>query len=218
VTSFQPRLQILPPAQLALWPELASVPKDFVLYGGTALALRLGHRTSVDFDLFSSEPLDHRGLERLPLLAGAEVLQAGSDTLTVSVGRDTPIKLSFFGPIGFGRVGEPELAGGVIQVASPLDLAGTKIKALLQRVEAKDYLDIAALLRGGVSLANVLSAARCLFGDAFNPLVARKTLAWFEGGNLSSLDEDTRDLLTRAALEDVELPPMKRLSDGLAAG
>ena len=36
----------------ALWPDLAEVPHSFVLYGGTALALRLGHRISEDFDFF----------------------------------------------------------------------------------------------------------------------------------------------------------------------
>ncbi len=216
MTSFRPRLDVLPPAQLALWPELSSVPRGFVLYRGTALALRLGHRTSVDFDFFSSAPLDHPGLERLPLLAGAEVLQTGADTLTVSVRRAEPIKLSFFGPIRSGRVGEPE-NGGAVQVASLLDLGATKIKVLLQRVEAKDYLDIAALLRAGVPLADVLRAARCLFGEAFNPLVARKTLAWFEGGNLASVDAATRELLARAALEDADLPPMRLLSQRLTA-
>lgn len=47
---FQPRLDILPPAQRALWDELGGLPHGFVLYGGTALALRLGHRQSIDFD------------------------------------------------------------------------------------------------------------------------------------------------------------------------
>ncbi|QQO57451.1 MAG: hypothetical protein N838_32975 [Thiohalocapsa sp. PB-PSB1] len=42
-------LSILPASQLALWPTLAQVPKRLVLYGGTAIALRLGHRQSVDF-------------------------------------------------------------------------------------------------------------------------------------------------------------------------
>ena len=51
---FEPRLDILPPAQRRLWNELGSTPPDFVLYGGTALALRLGHRQSEDFDFFSS--------------------------------------------------------------------------------------------------------------------------------------------------------------------
>jgi hypothetical protein len=43
------QLSILPEPQRALWPILEQVPKRFVLYGGTAIALRLGHRESVDF-------------------------------------------------------------------------------------------------------------------------------------------------------------------------
>ena len=53
----KPRLDILPSAQRSLWPHLRELPDDFVLYGGTAIALRLGHRESVDFDFFSDEPL-----------------------------------------------------------------------------------------------------------------------------------------------------------------
>ena len=53
---FSPDLSILPPPQLRLWPELDTTPATFTLYGGTALALRLGHRTSVDFDFFSNQP------------------------------------------------------------------------------------------------------------------------------------------------------------------
>jgi hypothetical protein len=48
--TFVPRLDALPPTQRALWPELAAVPHRYVLYGGTALALRFAHRPSVDFD------------------------------------------------------------------------------------------------------------------------------------------------------------------------
>ena len=44
VTNFVPRLDILPAAQRQLWTELNDVPPEFVLYGGTAIALHLGHR------------------------------------------------------------------------------------------------------------------------------------------------------------------------------
>jgi hypothetical protein len=47
--TFAPRLDILPVSQRRLWPELDAVPSDFVLYGGTGLALQLGHRVSEDF-------------------------------------------------------------------------------------------------------------------------------------------------------------------------
>jgi Nucleotidyl transferase AbiEii toxin, Type IV TA system len=50
---FNPRLDILPDVQQRLWPELAQTPDNFTLYGGTAIALRLGHRQSVDFDFFA---------------------------------------------------------------------------------------------------------------------------------------------------------------------
>jgi hypothetical protein len=51
---FEPHLEILPASQQKLWHELTAVPKEFVLYGGTALALHLGHRESVDFDFYGT--------------------------------------------------------------------------------------------------------------------------------------------------------------------
>src|ERR1022692_2145644 len=56
--TFEPRLDILPGSQRRLWPELDAVPSEFVLYGGTGLALQLGHRTSGDFDFFASSGFD----------------------------------------------------------------------------------------------------------------------------------------------------------------
>ena len=60
--TFEPRLDILPESQRRLWPELDAVPSEFVLYGGTGLALQLGHRTSEDFDFFSSSGFDPEAL------------------------------------------------------------------------------------------------------------------------------------------------------------
>jgi hypothetical protein len=48
---------MLPPPQLKLWPELGATRESFTLYGGTALTMRLGYRTSTDFDFFSKAPL-----------------------------------------------------------------------------------------------------------------------------------------------------------------
>ena len=62
--TFQPRLGILPPSQRALWPKLVAVRERFILYGGTALALHLGHRASVDFDFFSFQPFEVENLRR----------------------------------------------------------------------------------------------------------------------------------------------------------
>jgi hypothetical protein len=73
VITFEPRLDVLPAPQRAFWPELARTPEHFTLYGGTALALRLGHRVSADFDFFSNQPFDPDRLARsVPYLAKAE--------------------------------------------------------------------------------------------------------------------------------------------------
>jgi len=52
--TFQPHIDILPPAQRRLWPELSATPDEFTLHDGTAIGPRLGHRPSVDFDFFAS--------------------------------------------------------------------------------------------------------------------------------------------------------------------
>ncbi len=208
--TFAPRLDVLPAAQRALWPELSAVPQRYVLYGGTALALRLAHRVSVDFDFFAHDPLDHRELEAtLAFVKQGETVQEGPNERTVLAERaGATVKVSFFGAITIGRVGDPEMTGdGVVRVASLLDLAGTKLKTLLQRVEAKDYRDVSALLEGGVPLVDILGAARALFGSSFSPLVAQKALAYFEGGDLGTLSEDARRRLTSAATRDLSVVP-----------
>jgi len=218
--TFTPRLDVLPEAQRALWPSLGDLPDSLVLYGGTALALRLGHRSSVDFDFFSSEPLDSDALLGLPCLAGAEVLQREPDALTVSTkpsGHQRPVKASFFGGVDTGRVGEPQPTDdGVVLVASLLDLFGTKLKVLLQRVAARDYLDLAAILRSGVPLEDGLGAAAALYGHRFPPMEAVKALAYFEEGDVAEVDAATRRyLLEQAGRWDLTVSTIARAASTL---
>lgn len=77
------------------------------------------------------------------------VVQDEKDSLTLFTEPDN-VKLSFFGDLGMGRVGTPtQTDDGIVSVASPLDLLGTKLKVITQRAEAKDCIDIAQLLRDG---------------------------------------------------------------------
>jgi hypothetical protein len=217
--SFNHRLDILPPEQRTLWPELRDVPPEFVLYGGTALALRLGHRISVDFDFFSSEPFQVAELEKkLPFFDKPEVLQRKDNTLTFTVHRARPIKLSFFGGISFGRIGEPERTeDGVLAVASLLDLAGTKASVVQMRAEVKDYRDVLALLKAGLPLEKLLAAGRALYGDQFNPMISLKALSYFGDGDLSQLSAAEKKTLTTTVQQLGEIPKLDRLSDRLAA-
>lgn len=72
-----PNVGIMPPAQRRLWAELKDTPDFFVLYGGTALALRLGHRQSEDFDFFSNKPFQPSALlDNIAYLKNAEISQS----------------------------------------------------------------------------------------------------------------------------------------------
>ncbi len=89
---------------------------------------RLGHRASIDFGFFARDPLDHHALERaIPWLSTSDALQEepNAKTVLVRAGGGT-VKVSLFGNIAFGRVGEPDMTEeGTLRVASLLDLAGT---------------------------------------------------------------------------------------------
>jgi len=216
-----PHLEILPLAQKALWPELAEVPRHFVLYGGTGLALRLAHRASVDFDFFSSETVIPGQLIRsLNFLKRAKVLQNTSQTLTVAVDRNGPVKLSFFGGLDLGRVGEPErTSDGVLNVASLLDLAGTKAAVVYQRAESKDYIDVLAIINSGVDLFHAMAAARAIYGEQYNPLLTLKSLTHFGDGDLHKLTETQKRQLVRiASSQRLDLPSVPRVSDKVSPG
>jgi hypothetical protein len=211
--AFAPRLDILPPPQQRLWGELIDVPGDFVLYGGTAIALQLGHRQSVDFDFFGGAAFKpDELLDQIPFLDEADVVQRDANTLTCLIDRGGPVKVSFFGVPRIGRVDEPLVAPGIeLRVASLRDLAGMKANVVQLRSEAKDYLDMAALIAHGIDLPTALSAAGIIYGRSFNPQNALKALAYFGDGDLPSLPAATRKLL-QESVRAVDLDKLPRLT------
>ena len=212
-SSFKPRMDILPSAQQLLWPQLRmAATLGFVLYGGTAVALRLGHRQSVDFDFFSSDALNQVRLRQsFPFLASATVLQDRPNTFTVLVPASAlapqAVKISFFGTIGFGRVGSPQFTDdGAVIVASLDDLMATKLKVILQRSEAKDYRDIAAMLEANVRLDHGLASAREMFHPTFQPSESLRALSFFGDGDLHTLSDSEKLILVKAAGAVRDLP------------
>jgi hypothetical protein len=205
VMMFTPRLDILPPAQRNLWPHLVQVPGHFVLYDGTAIALRLGHRPSVYFDFFSDIALDDEQknnlLREIAWLNGASVLQSEQDTLTVSVNyMGAPIKLSFFGGWKNGCIREPgKTDDDVLCVASMEDLFANKLKVIHDRAEGRDYQDIAVMLANGQSLSRGLAALETLFGSSVPPMITLKSLAYFNDLNEPwRLTDDMKASITAA--------------------
>lgn len=209
---FTPNLQILPPAQRRLWDELRHTPREFVLYGGTALALRLGHRHSEDFDFFSNKAFAPDVLRKvIPYLQDAELSQFETNTLTAIVDRGGPVKVSFFGELKLNRVREPEVAqDNGIQVASVLDVAATKLSTIQQRAQARDYEDLAAIVGSGISLAEALAAAVAVYGKEFNGALSLKALTYFADGDLPNLSPATQKKL-RGLASEVNLKQVPRV-------
>jgi hypothetical protein len=213
---FSPQLHILPAPQRKLWDELSQVPPEFVLYGGTAIALHPGHRQSVDFDFFGDRDFEPVQLgARIPFLAAAMVTQQARNTWSGIVERDGPVRLSFFGLPDIPRLVRPLIVfSNGLQIASLLDLAGMTAAVVQQRAEAKDYLDLDAILSDGrVDLPTALASARAIYGRSFNPQITLKALSFFDDGNLRALPDSTKERLARAA-RDVDLDRLPQLPMG----
>jgi hypothetical protein len=201
------KLGVLPAAQRQIWASLAAAPElNLVLYGGTAIALHLGHRESLDFDFFCSEPLDKDRIRAaFGFVKGGAVLQDGPNTLAVLASMPSgPVRVSFFGGIGFGRVNDPlPTSDGVLLTASLDDLMATKLKAILDRAEAKDYLPVG------------LGAFRAMFDG--EPAQVLRALGYFGDGDLRTLPLADQQLL-RQARDRVGTLPKLALKPGPLTG
>jgi len=148
----------------------------FVLAGGTGLALQLGHRISVDFDLFTSpDEYPTLLLDRIRGAAGTtQVIQDKRDTLDVLL---DDVKCSFFSyPYPFSS------ASGVYQgvaLASALDIAAMKLIAIAQRGAKKDFVDLYVCLRHHTFEAVFANALRRFGSDSMNPVSIGKALVYF---------------------------------------
>jgi hypothetical protein len=225
--NFEPRLDILAESQLRLWPELDAVPPDFVLYGGTGLALQIGHRASEDFDFFSSSGFDPVRLRsRLPFFRGLDPsdpdtwVHHKTDNLEAFVDRAGLVKVAFFGGLDtLQRVENPRRAAGSrVRVASLVDLAGMKMRVIQVRGSWKDYVDIHALASNGIDLATGLAAARAI-DRSFDPATSIRALQFYGDGTLDRVPESMRRDLTRWAQEvDPGNLPALRPQHGLSPG
>jgi hypothetical protein len=213
---FDSRIEILPPAQREIWPQLAPAPDlSLVLYGGTAVGLHLGHRTSIDFDFFKAEPLEKSEIAAcFQFVRNARTIQEDENTLVVDVPMPSGrVKVSFFGGLALGRINNPlRTKDRVLLVASLEDLLATKLKAILDRAEAKDYRDISAMLSAGVSLEKALGAFASMYRK--DPGLPLKAIGFFKDGDLPSLPKADQDLL-RAARDRVSDVPDVHLLNGL---
>lgn len=121
------------------------LPQETYLAGGTAAALYLGHRESIDIDLFTPTPFDTLEIvARLKPLFSYTPLNERPETLLCEL---DSVKFSLF----FYRYPSIEQAirdkRYAIPIASPLDIALMKMIAIYQRGTAKDFIDLQYLMK-----------------------------------------------------------------------
>lgn len=185
-----------------------------MLYGGTAVALRLGHRVSVDFDFFSAVPFrpgDILGAVSWLSAPEPKFFQREKNTLTVEVeGAQGPVKLSFFGGLDIGQVRPPDVCeDNGLKVASAEDLLALKLATIQQREEARDFVDIAALLHAGLGLDEALGHLEAIHPVGTNAVITLKTLVWFKGGDLEQLPDELKRSLEKAVRRVREVVPFR---------
>jgi hypothetical protein len=199
----EPKLSILQAPQLEWWDKLIEIPKHFTLYGGTALALQLGHRYSIDFDFFTAEEIINEELiKSIPFLENiCEVLQSKKNTMEVVIqGEHGVTKFSFFGDVTFGQLNKSSIIEeNQIKVASIMDIFAWKIKTICSRIEIKDFQDIAEILRSGYTLEEGVSGANSLFKSLINTMHPLKALDYLDIEPLELLSIEDKKILKNAA-------------------
>ena len=141
--------------------------KGFYLVGGTALALHIGHRISVDFDLFSSDELSSQllqGVKRVFSRYPISVTYRAPDQLTLFIHN---IKTTFF-HYPYPLIDRCIKYQGV-PVATIQEIAAMKAFAIGKRLSYKDYVDWYFLLKERhVNLSEVIAHAKKKFSGDFN--------------------------------------------------
>jgi Nucleotidyl transferase AbiEii toxin, Type IV TA system len=170
--------EVLTEAAVPLFPLLARFP-GFYLAGGTALALQIGHRASVDFDLFSNAPVDRALLARARQIftdAAIMPLVNNADELTAIV---NGVKITFL------HYPFPTLDAFVIcervSLLSVSEIAATKAYTIGRRGSYKDYVDLYFVLAEGHStLRDIIADAEQKFGSEFNARLFLEQLVYLD--------------------------------------
>lgn len=198
-------LNILPDEQQKIYPKLSDLKsKGFILFGGTAIALQYGHRQSVDFDFFNIKALDGEIQKNIiDTLTDIKftVLQNEPNTLTILT--DNNVKLSFFGEIPFALQKNAFLSEDrVLLLAKPEVLLATKLKAINDRASAKDYIDIAEILKdNNYSLHEGLKEVEKMYNSSVPSAQILKGLVYFEDGDLQTLNKEVKNFLIEKTSE-----------------
>jgi hypothetical protein len=173
-------LEILSPEQKELLPIISQFKREYYLVGGTAIALHIGHRESIDFDLFKEK--DIRKKVVFSKLKNIDYKVSFSDYNQINM-LSSGVKITFFSfPYNFPVNSELEK---FIKMPDLLTLAAMKAFALGRRAKWKDYVDLYFILKFHFSFEEISNKAKMIFKDEFIEKQFIAQLGYFKGINYS---------------------------------
>ena len=169
--------EILTSAQLKLLAIVKMFSKKFGLAGGSAVALHLGHRESIDFDLFSFEEFSNYSIKtkvaRTTTIDTVLVNKKGEYTFLID-----GVKFTFFQfPY---KINFSESLDGIVKLPDILTLAAMKAFALGRRAKWKDYVDLYFILKANHTVSEITEKGVEIFGNEFNEKIFRTQLVYFK--------------------------------------
>ena len=199
--------QIFNQNQVLLLPLVKQFKKEFYLVGGTAIALHIGHRRSIDFDLFKYSAIKPRSI--LQVVSDFEypysVTRRVTEQLNVTV---NDVKFTFF-QFPF-KIEAKEKLEDVLRLPNLLDLAAMKAYALGRRSKWKDYVDLYFILKDHYTIQQISDRTIALFGQLFSEKLFRAQLSYFDDIDYSESveflvqpvpDKEIKDYLTDIATD-----------------
>lgn len=146
------------------------------MVGGTAIAFHIGHRRSIDFDLFSEKNFQNFRIRKIfgHFVKKEETLVDRPGELTILL---HDVKFTFFNfPY---KIPCSEKFENMIRMPDLLTLAAMKAFALGQRNKWKDYVDLYFIMKDFHTLSEISEKAKQLFGTSFNERMFREQLGYF---------------------------------------
>lgn len=153
--------------------------KDYILGGGTALALQLNHRKSYDFDFFTSSQISKNLLEKISnTIPIANVAVDSADELTFFT--KNKIKVTFLHyPFGYAfPIGTLENG---LKIFGIKDIAIKKAYTIGRRGEYRDYFDLYIILKNDyIDLSQLIVSAKKIYGSVFDEKIFLTQLIYLE--------------------------------------
>jgi hypothetical protein len=170
-------IQIFNQNQTALLPLVKQFKKEFYLVGGTAIALHIGHRRSIDFDLFKYSPIKPKSLIQTisSFVSEYVITRRVTEQLNVTINH---VKFTFY-QYPF-KINATEKFEDILRLPNLLDLAALKAYAMGRRSKWKDYVDIYFILKDHFSIQQISERTSELFGQLFSEKLFRAQLSYFD--------------------------------------